>query len=63
MEINSFYDVILNNKNGEPIGFLAVQYLKNKYNITEKNKQEVLKLKFFVEEQLEKLMKWGEKGE
>ena len=52
MQINSFYDVILNNKNGEPIGFLAVQYVKNKYNIlSEKDKQEVLKLKFFVEEQ------------
>ena len=56
MEINSFYDVILNNKNGEPIGFLAVQYVKNKYNIlSEKDKQEVLKLKFFIEEQLEKM--------
>lgn len=58
MEINSFYDVILNNKNGEPIGFLAVQYVKNKYNIlSEKDKQEILKLKFFVEEQLETMMK------
>lgn len=58
MQINSFYDVILNNKNGEPIGFLAVQYVKNKYNIlSEKDKQEVLKLKFFVEEQLETMMK------
>lgn len=58
MEINSFYDVILNNKNGEPIGFLAVQYVKNEYNIlSEKDKQEVLKLKFFVEEQLETMMR------
>lgn len=58
MEINSFYDVILSNKNGEPIGFLAVQYVKNEYNIlSEKDKQEVLKLKFFVEEQLETMMK------
>lgn len=58
MDINSFYDVILNNKNGEPIGFLAVQYVKNEYNIlSEKDKQEVLKLKFFVEEQLETMMK------
>lgn len=56
MDINSFYDVILNNKNGEPIGFLAVQYVKNEYNIlSEKDKQEVLKLKFFIEEQLEKM--------
>ena len=58
MQINSFYDVILNNKNGEPIGFLAVQYVKNKYNIlSEKDKQEILKLKFFVEEQLETMMR------
>ena len=64
MQINSFYDVILNNKNGEPIGFLAIQYVKNKYNILkEKDKQEILKLKFFIEEKLEKMMKWGEKGE
>ena len=56
MQINSFYDVILSNKNGEPIGFLAVQYVKNEYNIlSEKDKQEVLKLKFFIEEQLEKM--------
>ncbi len=58
MQINSFYDVILSNKNGEPIGFLAVQYVKNEYNIlSEKDKQEVLKLKFFVEEQLETMMR------
>ena len=58
MQINSFYDVILNNKNGEPICFLAVKYVKNKYNIlSEKDKQEILKLKFFVEEQLETMMK------
>lgn len=58
MQINSFYDVILNNKNGEPIGFLAIQYVKNKYNILkEKDKQEILKLKFFIEEKLEKMMK------
>ena len=60
MQINSFYDVILSNKNGEPIGFLAVQYVKNEYNIlSEKDKQEVLKLKFFVEEQLETMMRWN----
>ena len=58
MEINSFYDVILNNKNSEPIGFLAIQFVKNNYNIfSDKDKQEILKLKFFVEEQLETMMK------
>lgn len=53
--INSFYDIVLNNKAGEPIGFLAVQFVKNKYSINEKGKQEVLRLKFFIEEQLENM--------
>ena len=56
MKINSFYDVILNNSIGEPVGFLAIQFVKNKFNIlTEDEKEKVLKLKFFVEEQLEKV--------
>ena len=53
--INSFYDIVLNNKEGEPIGFLAIQFVKNKYSIDEKGKQEVLRLKFFIEEQLENM--------
>ena len=53
--INSFYDIVLNNKAGEPIGFLAIQFVKNKYSINEKGKQEVLRLKFFIEEQLENM--------
>lgn len=56
MKINSFYDVILNNSIGEPVGFLAIQFVKNKFNIlTEEDKEKVLKLKFFVEDQLEKV--------
>lgn len=54
--INSFYDIVLNNKNEEPIGFLAVQFVKNKYSIDEKSKQEILRLKFFIEEQLEDMI-------
>lgn len=59
--IISFYDIVLNNKNNEPIGFLAVQFVKNKYSIDEHGKQEILRLKFFIEEQLEDMRKAGEK--
>lgn len=56
MKINSFYDVILNNSIGEPVGFLAIQYVKNKFNVlTEEDKEKILKLKFFIEDQLEKV--------
>lgn len=55
--IESFYDIVLNNKNNEPIGFLAVQFVKNKYSIDEHGKQEILRLKFFIEEQLEDMKK------
>lgn len=54
--VKSFYDVIIHNKNKEPIGFLAVQYLSESnvdYNQNEKN--QILKLKFFIEENLEKM--------
>ena len=54
--IGSFFDIILNNKSGEPIGFLAFQYSKtNKVNFTENEKHEILRLKFFIEENLEKM--------
>ena len=56
--IASFYDVILNNKDCEPVGFLAIQYSnKNKVNFTEDEKAQILKTKFFVEENLEKMAK------
>ena len=58
--INSFYDIVLNNKKEEPIGFLAVQFVKNKYSINERGKQEILRLKFFIEERLEDMI--NEKG-
>ena len=60
-DIISFYDIVLNNKENEPIGFLAVQFVKNKYSIDEHGKQEILRLKFFIEEQLENMRKEGEK--
>lgn len=56
MKINSFYDVILNNSMGEPVGFLAIQFVKNKYNVlTEHDKDIVLNLKELIEEELEKV--------
>lgn len=54
--IKSFYDVVITNKAKEPIGFLGIQYVTNThkpYNENEKN--EILKLKFFIEENLEKM--------
>lgn len=55
--IKSFYDIVINNKMGEPIGFLAVQYSKlNKVNFRENERNEILRLKFFIEENLEKMI-------
>lgn len=61
--VKSFYDIIIHNKNKEPIGFLAIQYCtenKAKFNKNEKN--EILKLKFFIEENLEKMTSTKSKG-
>ena len=53
----SFFDVILNNKNGEPIGFLAIQYSrKNCVNFNANEKNEIYRLKYFIEENLEKMV-------
>lgn len=55
--IKSFFDIILNNKKGEPIGFLAIQYgEENKVNYNEEETNEILRLKFFIEENLEKMI-------
>lgn len=55
MGLISFYDVAILNIYGEAIGFLAVQYIKNNYNCnSEEQKQQVLKLKFFIEAALAK---------
>ena len=56
-EVASFFDIILNNKEGEPIGFLALQYCKiNSVKFNQEEKNEFLKLKFFIEENLEKMV-------
>lgn len=57
-DVASFFDVILNNKNGEPIGFLAIQYeRKNCVNFTEEEIYQIKKAKDFIEEKLEELNK------
>lgn len=54
--VASFYDVVLNNKDQEPIGFLAIQYTKtNKINFNDNENNAILKLKFFIEENLEEM--------
>ena len=56
--IKSFYDIVLNNKEGEPIGFLAIQYTINSHETYNNNdKENILRLKFFIEENLEMLIK------
>lgn len=55
--IKSFYDVIICNKAKEPIGFLAIQYSQeNMINYKQDEWNEILKLKFFIEENLEKML-------
>ena len=54
--VRCFYDIVIHNKNKEPIGFLAIQYLtENKVKFNNDEKNEILKLKFFIEENLEKM--------
>lgn len=55
-DVMSFYDIVLSNKYGEPIGFLALQYCqKDCVNFNKEENNEILKLKFFIEENLEKM--------
>lgn len=56
-KVESFFDVILNNKVGEPIGFLAIQYSEiNKVSFSINERREILRLKFFIEENLERMV-------
>ena len=62
--VRSFYDIVIHNKDKEPIGFLAVQYLtENKVNFKHDQKNEILKLKFFIEENLEKMTETSRRKE
>lgn len=54
--VRSFFDIVIHNKDKEPIGFLAIQYLEeNKVAFNQNEMNEILKLKFFIEENLEKM--------
>ena len=53
--IKSFYDIILNNNKGEPIGFLGIQYNNNDIGLSEEDKKEIYKLKLAIENELEKM--------
>ena len=56
--VRGFYDRILENKNKEPIGFLGIQYVNSSHKTYNNNeKKEVLRLKFFLEENLERMIK------
>lgn len=60
--IASFYDIVLNDEKGEPIGFLAFQYSKsNCVNYTKEEKNQILKLKFFIEENLKNMISVNKK--
>ena len=54
--IKSFYDIILHNKNGDPIGFLGIQYNSNEISISKEDEKEILKLKLAIENELEKMV-------
>lgn len=51
--VGAFYDIILKNKQGEPIGFIGVQYLETNSIYIEKS--ELLKFKYLIEQNLEKM--------
>lgn len=50
MSIQSFYDFTIHNINGEPVGFVAVQFCGG--NITNLNKDAVKRFAWFVESKL-----------
>lgn len=55
--VKGFFDIILENKNKEPIGFLGVQYVDEKHApYSECEKNEILRLKFYIEEHLGKMI-------
>lgn len=58
-DVKSFYDIVLTNKESEPIGFLEVQFCNSNshsYELNEKMRHEILRLKFFIEENLQKML-------
>lgn len=54
MQVKSFYDTVFHNEEGEIVGFIAIQFCTNKYNV---NKEVVQKLVGYVESELSSLAK------
>lgn len=54
-EVGSFYDIVLKNKKGESIGFIGIQYLEKNAIYVDEN--ELMKYKYLIEENLEKMIK------
>lgn len=56
-DIKSFYDVVITNSAKEPIGFIGIQYVNGTHKeYTEEELNEILKMKFFVEDNLDKMI-------
>lgn len=53
--VGGFYDIVLNNKYGEPIGFIGIQYYEKDSLYVDEN--ELLKYKYLIEQYLEKMIK------
>lgn len=60
MQIESFYDVVFHNDEGEVVGFIAIQFCNNKYNI---DKEQVQKLVGYVESELSLLLDGNDEKE
>ena len=53
MGIKSFYDVVIRNEVGEPVGFVAVQFCSSDSHFV--NKDAVKKFAWFVENKLSEI--------
>lgn len=50
MGLTSFYDIVINNNNGYPVGILSIQYVKNPHGVTEPlDSQYVMGTKIYLE--------------
>jgi hypothetical protein len=54
-EVGSFFDIVLKNKQDESIGFIAIQYCEKDSIYVDRT--ELLKYKYLIEENLEKMVK------
>lgn len=54
--VGGFYDILLNDKQGEPIGFIGIQFNEaNSINFNEEEKKELYRYKKLIEEYKEKM--------